>query len=113
MVTYSPRVPNAGLAMYITWWRVGSSPETAARSATVLPAPTSPVTTHSADSTTQKPIRAIASAWAWRANRSRAGIDLPNGVRVRPKWAAHGAALTAPPGPAGPPAPRRGPGHGR
>src|SRR6266536_2524872 len=78
----------------MTWWRVGSSAETAARRATVLPAPTSPVTTPSADSTTQKLIRAIASACAWRANRSRAGMDLPNGVRARPKCAAHGAALT-------------------
>src|SRR6266542_3292799 len=78
----------------MTWWRVGSRPATAARTATVFPAPTSPVTTPSADSTTQKLIRAIASPWAWRANRSRAGIDLPNGVRARPKWPAHGAALT-------------------
>jgi hypothetical protein len=63
----------------MTWCRVGSRPATAARSATVLPAPTSPVTTPRADSTTQKLIRAIASAWAWRANRSRAAMDLPNG----------------------------------
>src|SRR5216684_1131273 len=72
----------------MTWWRVGSRAATAARSATVLPAPTSPVTTPSADSTTQKLIRAIASAWACRANRSRAGMALPNGVRARPKCAA-------------------------
>src|ERR1035441_2329655 len=95
----------------MTWWRVGSRPATAARSATVLPAPTSPVTTPSADSTTQKLIRAIASACAGRANRSRAAMDLPNGVRARPKCAAHGAALTAAPPPgrvcrgARPPAP--------
>src|SRR5450755_2085848 len=50
----------------MTWWRVGSRAATAARSATVLPAPTSPVTTPSADSTTQKLIRAIASACAGR-----------------------------------------------
>ena len=78
------------------WWRVGSRPATAARTATVLPAPTSPVTTPSADSTTQKLMRAMASAWAWRGNRSLAGMDLPNGVRARPKCAAHGAALTVP-----------------
>src|ERR1019366_5718825 len=83
----------------MTWWRVGSRPATAARSATVLPAPTAPVTTPSADSTTQKRIRAIASACAWRANRSLAAMDLPNGVRARPKCAAHGAALTAAPRP--------------
>ncbi|HTQ92839.1 MAG TPA: hypothetical protein VMK84_25420, partial [Streptosporangiaceae bacterium] len=53
--------------------------------------------TASADSTTQKLIRAIASACAWRGNRSRAGMDLPNGVRDRPKCAAHGAGLTAAP----------------
>src|SRR6266566_8933385 len=63
----------------MTWWRVGSRPATAARSATVLPAPTSPVTIPSAHSTTQKLIRAIASACAWRGNRSRAAMDLPNG----------------------------------
>src|SRR5260370_4285992 len=45
----------------------------------------------------QKLIRAIASAWAWRGNRSRAAIDLPNGVRARPKCAAHGGGLTGPP----------------
>ena len=42
---------------------------------------------------TQKVIRATASAWAWRWNRSAAGIALPNGVRVSPKCAAHGAGL--------------------
>src|SRR5229473_3376806 len=78
----------------MTWWRVGSRAATAARSATVLPAPTSPVTTPRADSTTQKLIRAIASACAARPDRSFAGMDLPNGVRVRPKCAAHAAALT-------------------
>src|SRR5579859_5345281 len=63
----------------MTWWRVGSRPATAARSATVFPLPTSPVTTPSADSATQKLIRATASACAWRANRSLAAIRLPNG----------------------------------
>ena len=41
----------------------------------------------------QKLIRAVAWAWAWRANRSLAAIDLPNGVRASPKCAAHGARL--------------------
>src|SRR5271169_3408783 len=84
----------------MTWCRVGSRPETAARTATVFPAPTFPVTTPSACSTMQKLIRAIASAWAWRANRSLAAICLPNGVRASPKCAAHGArlAITAVPG---------------
>ena len=40
----------------------------------------------------QKLIRAVAWAWAWRANRSPAAIALPNGVRASPKCAAHGAA---------------------
>ena len=58
----------------------------------------------------QKLIRAIASAWAWRGNRSRAAIDLPNGVRDRPKCAAHGGGLAGPPphpGRSGGPARRR------
>ena len=41
----------------------------------------------------QKLIRAVAWAWAWRANRSPAAIALPNGVRASPKCAAHGARL--------------------
>ena len=44
-------------------------------------------------SATQKLIRAVAWAWAWRANRSSAAIALPNGVRASPKCAAHGARL--------------------
>src|SRR5437868_12565956 len=77
----------------MTWCRVGSSPATAARTATVFPAPTSPVITPSRISTTQKLIRAVAWAWAWRANRSPAAIAFPNGVRASPKCAAHGARL--------------------
>src|SRR5215472_4579228 len=77
----------------MTWCRVGSRPATAARTATVLPAPTSPVMTPSRVSAMQKPIRAVAWAWAWRANRSLAAIALPNGVRASPKCAAHGARL--------------------
>src|SRR6185437_7456899 len=63
----------------MTWCRVGSRAATAARTATVLPAPTSPVTTPRAASTTRKLIRAIASARAWRANRSRAGCSCRTG----------------------------------
>src|SRR5215472_17427301 len=77
----------------MTWCRVGSSPATAARTATVLPAPTSPVMTPSRVSVMQKLIRAVAWAWACRANRSLAAIALPNGVRASPKCAAHGARL--------------------
>src|SRR5690348_17073692 len=77
----------------MTWCRVGSRAATAARTATVFPAPTSPVTTPGVCSTTQKLIRAIASAWACRATRSLAAIAFPNGVRARPKCAAHGARL--------------------
>src|SRR5215469_7361442 len=77
----------------MTWCRVGSRPATAARTATVLPAPTSPVMTPSRVSSMQKLIRAVAWAWAWRANRSLAAIAFPNGVRASPKCAAHGARL--------------------
>src|SRR5262249_17338842 len=77
----------------MTWCRVGSRPATAARTATVLPAPTSPVMTPSKVSVMQKLIRAVAWAWACRANRSLAAIALPNGVRASPKCAAHGARL--------------------
>src|SRR3989440_1560147 len=77
----------------MTWCRVGSSPATAARTATVFPAPTSPVITPSRIWSMQKLIRAVAWAWAWRANRSLAAIAFPNGVRASPKCAAHGARL--------------------
>src|SRR3974390_1809382 len=77
----------------MTWCRVGSRPATAARAATVFPAPTSPVMTPSRVSAMQKLIRAVAWAWACRANRSPAAIALPNGVRASPKCAAHGARL--------------------
>src|SRR5438552_5857046 len=77
----------------MTWCRVGSSPATAARTATVVPAPTSPVITPSRIWSMQKLIRAVAWAWAWRANRSLAAIALPNGVRASPKCAAHAARL--------------------
>src|SRR5437868_14291868 len=77
----------------MTWCRVGSSPATAARTATVFPAPTSPVITPSRTWSMQKLIRAVAWAWACRASRSPAAIALPNGVRVSPKCAAHGARL--------------------
>src|SRR5487761_167370 len=77
----------------MTWCRVGSSPATAARTATVFPAPTSPVITPSRIWSMQKLIRAVAWAWACRANRSPAAIAFPNGVRASPKCAAHGARL--------------------
>src|SRR5580704_2757965 len=77
----------------MTWCRVGSRAATAARTATVFPAPTSPVMTPSRVWSMQKLIRAVAWAWAWRANRSLAAIALPNGVRASPKCAAHGARL--------------------
>src|SRR6266498_213901 len=73
------------------WWRVRSRAATAARTATVLPAPTSPVMTPRAASATQKLMRATASAWVSRANRSRAAMALVRGVRVNPKWATQGA----------------------
>src|SRR6516225_10135606 len=77
----------------MTWCRVGSRPATAARAATVFPAPTSPVITPSRIWSMQKLIRAVAWAWAWRTNRSLAAIAFPNGVRASPKCAAHAARL--------------------
>src|SRR6266487_4691857 len=77
----------------MTWCRVGSSPATAARTATVFPAPASPVITPSRIWSMQKLIRAVAWARAWRANRSPAAVAFPNGVRASPKCAAHGARL--------------------
>src|SRR6516162_2818248 len=77
----------------MTWCRVGSRPATAARAATVFPAPTSPVITPSRVWSMQKLIRAVAWAWACRANRSLAAIAFPNGVRASPKCAAHAARL--------------------
>src|SRR4029453_13948263 len=59
----------------------------------VFPAPTSPVITPSRIWSMQKLIRAVAWAWAWRANRSPAAIAFPNGVRASPKCAAHAARL--------------------
>src|ERR1035438_4378774 len=79
----------------MAWGRVAASEETAALTETVFPAPTSPVTTPMADSTMQKLMRATASWCAWRMNRSLAAMDLPKGVRSRPKWATHGARLTS------------------
>ncbi len=45
----------------MTWWAVGSSWLVAARTATVLPIPTSPVMTPNNDSPMQKRMRATAS----------------------------------------------------
>jgi hypothetical protein len=45
----------------MTWWALGSSWLAAARKATVLPTPTSPVMTPSSDSPIQKRMRATAS----------------------------------------------------
>ena len=44
-------------------WGTGSRPAVAARAATVLAAPTSPVTTPMACSLTSQAMRATASAW--------------------------------------------------
>src|SRR6266702_7594148 len=65
----------------------------AARTATVLPAPTSPHSTPRAASAMQKPMRATASAWAVRLRRSRAAMRLVRGVLVKPKWATQGGRL--------------------
>src|SRR6266567_7210466 len=75
----------------MTWWALGSSWLVAARRATVLPTPTSPVMTPSSDSPMQKRIRATASGWLARWHSWLAGMVLLNGVRVKPKWLTQGA----------------------
>src|SRR5438552_1431575 len=83
----------------MTWWALGSSWLVAARSATVLPTPTSPVMTPSNDSPMQKRMRATASWWLARSHSWLAGMLLLNGVRVKPKWLTHGArVMSAAPG---------------
>ena len=65
--------------------RVGSRAASAARTATVFPAPTSPVITPMRCSVMHQPIRATASPWAaWRCSMPGAR-SRPNGVRVNPK----------------------------
>src|SRR6266849_5443927 len=59
----------------------------AARTAMVLPTPTSPVTTPSNDSAMQNRMRATASWWEARSSRSLAEMLLENGSLVKPKWA--------------------------
>src|SRR5438552_18848445 len=73
------------------WCAVASSWLAAARTATVLPTPTSPVMTPRSDSAIQKRIRATASWWLARSHSWLAGMVLLNGVRVKPKWLTQGA----------------------
>src|SRR5579875_2646187 len=56
--------------MEMNWWHVGSKEAIAARTATVFPAPTSPVSSPRADSATQTLMRAMASWCERRLNRS-------------------------------------------
>ena len=87
IVEYSPRAPTDGLARYMTVVRLWSSPASAARTATVLPAPTSPVTTPRARSSTHQVMRATASAWlAWVCSIEGAR-SFWNGMRVKPQCA--------------------------
>src|SRR5271169_6480064 len=59
----------------MTLWRLRSRAASAARTATVLPAPTSPVITPMRRSATHQPMRATASLWAlWRCKMAG---DLP------------------------------------
>src|SRR6266853_2002940 len=74
----------------MTWWALGSSWVVAARRATVLPTPTSPVITPRSDSPMQKRMRATASWWLARSHNWLAGMVLLNGVRVNPKWLTQG-----------------------
>src|SRR6266849_1367750 len=75
----------------MTWCALGSSWLVAARKATVLPTPTSPVMTPRSDSPMQKRMRATASWWLARSHSWLAGMVLLNGVRVKPKWLTQGA----------------------
>src|SRR4029453_10693192 len=77
----------------MTCGRGGSRPATAARTATVFPAPTSPVMTPSRIWSMQKLIRAVAWAWAWRANRAPRGAPFPHGGGGSPKRPAPGGRL--------------------
>src|SRR5438874_10326385 len=83
----------------MTWWALGSRWLVAARKATVLPTPTSPVMTPRSDSPMQKRMRATASWWLARSHSWLAGMVLLNGVRVKPKWLTQGArVMTVGPG---------------
>src|SRR5207248_5144971 len=83
----------------MTWWALGSSWLVAARRATVLPTPTSPVMTPRSNSPMQKRMRATASWWLARSHTWLAEMVLLNGVRVNPKWLTQGArVMTAGPG---------------
>src|SRR5487761_1113178 len=70
----------------MTAWR-WSSADMAARTAMVLPAPTSPVRTPRAPSVTSQRIRATASEWARAVNSMLGARSRPNGMRVKPQWA--------------------------
>src|SRR3972149_1455193 len=72
-------------------WRDGSRVALAARAATVLPVPTSPVITPRAASAMQWRMRATASSWGALVNSSEGARLLPKGVRVKPKWVCQGA----------------------
>src|SRR3954451_15078730 len=72
----------------MTTCRDVSSAAGAARTATVLPAPTSPVITPRACCSMHQPIRATASAWVpWRCSIEGAS-GRPNGILVKPQWPA-------------------------
>ena len=59
----------------MTVWRVRSRAARAARTATVLPAPTSPVITPMRRSAMHQPMRATASSWAvWRCSMAGAEV---------------------------------------
>src|SRR3972149_6297038 len=71
-------------------WRDGSSDDRAARAATVLPVPPSPVMTPRADSAMQWRIRATASSWGALVNSSDGAGDLPKGGRGEPEGGCQG-----------------------
>src|SRR5579864_5673113 len=68
----------------MTVWLAGSRSATAARMATVLPVPTSPVTMQMVLSATAQVMRAAASPQSrWRCSRE-GGRSRPNGMRASP-----------------------------
>ena len=70
----------------MTVWPEGSRSATAARIATVFPAPTSPVTMPIVLSATAQAMRAAASPQSrWRCSLE-GGRSRPNGMRASPNW---------------------------
>jgi hypothetical protein len=79
-----PRSPTPGVPRYRIVCRDASRLATAARAATVLPAPHSPVMTPIWRSATHQPILATASRWAVWVCSIPGARSLPKGIRANP-----------------------------